>query len=168
MQNIRPIVIVILVLALCTGVATAQVGNTITISLSPSATDLSAGEPVIINIAVTNTSKSPRYLDRNVIGSLQYSVKSASHRILFCGISDPPPPITKPQGEEDWVWLQPGKTMYFTQRLSQKDLCMLVPGTYFVSALLIGHIATEADRKGAGLNVFSSWSKPIKVVVHQH
>jgi len=169
MQNMQPVVTVALVvLALCTGVASAQVDDSIAISLSPSSAHLNSGEPVAINIAVTNVSSSPRYLGRNVIGPLQYDVRSASGPILPCVTSDPPAPLPKPQGEEDLVWLQPGTTMHFTQRLSQKDLCMSTPGTYYVSALLIGYIGTEARRKSRTLDVFSSWSKPIKVVIHPH
>ena len=164
----RPIATIILAFAMGAAAVTAQAKDAITLSLSPSTTDLNFGESLTINVAVTNSSTTPRYLDRNVIGPLQYSVKTTPPRILFCDISDPPPPLPKPQGEEDWVWLQPGKTMHFTQRLSQKDLCMSVPGTYYVSALLIGYIATEAQRKSRALDVFSSWSNPISVVIHAH
>jgi hypothetical protein len=136
----------------------------VSVSLVPVVQHVSLDDRVTLSIKVSNTSGEPRYLHRNVLGPLEYGVKTSSGHALVW-FNDPPLPPPEAEDDEDFIWLDAGDSLIFKQRLSLADLGIREAGTYRIYAFLQGIIATKAQRKSRTTDFFFTHSDPATVIV---
>ena len=144
--------------------ARAGGNSVIAVSVYPAVVHATLGQPVYLTVSVTNTSSTPRYVGRDVIGGLEYAVKSYSGHVLR-GLSDPPAPSPAPYDDEDLVWLEPGQAISFNQRLALDSLGITSAGQFHVVAFLSGTVATEAEWQANKYGSFFSFAPEVTVFV---
>jgi hypothetical protein len=144
--------------------AIARSQDIIRVSVAPTVVHATFGQPVYLIVTVTNTSPTSRYIGRNVIGSLEYSVKNSTGHVLR-GLSDPPAPPPTPYEDQDLIWLKPGEAISFNQQLTLSSLGIESIGQFRVVAFLNGTVATGAEWRTNKYGFFFSFAPAVTVMV---
>ncbi len=155
--------ILALLLTLCP-CAWARRADTVSLSVSPTEVHTTLGQAVELTVRFTNTSSLPRYVGRAAVTYLDYAVKNAAGRVLV-PFSDPPAPPPTPYEAEDFIWLNPGQSFVFPQRIPLESWGITSAGRFTVVAFSNGTVATDAEWRHKKYEFFFSFASQVTVIV---
>ena len=155
------ILVLLLTLFLC---AAARGADIVSLSVSPAEVRTALGHPIDITVKITNASSTARYVGRAAVTYLEYAVKNAAGHVLV-PFSDPPAPPPTPYTGKDFIWLKPGQSFVFHQRIPLKSWGIESAGRYTVVAFSNGTVATDAEWRRKKYGFFFSFAPQVTVVV---
>jgi hypothetical protein len=144
--------------------AVARGVDVISLSVFPTEVRATLGQSVDLTVTFTNTSSTPRYVGRAAVTSLEYAVKNSAGRVLV-PLSDPPAPPPTPYADDDFIWLAPGQSFVFHQRISLDSWGIESVGRFTVVAFSNGTLATADEWLHKKYGFFFSFAPQIAVAV---
>lgn len=161
MRSYLPVLALLFVSSTC---AMARDLDVVSLSVSPTEVHATLGKPIDLTMAFTNISSTPRYVGGAAITSLEYAVKNSAGRVLV-PLSDPPAPPPTPDADTDFIWLAPGQSFVFHQRISLDSWGIASAGRFTVVAFSSGTLATADEWQHKKYGFFFSFAPQIAVVV---
>jgi hypothetical protein len=135
----------------------------VALSLSLGSNRVKLEERVVVLVTFSNISEVPRYLHRDLLSTLEFSVRGSDGTVVR-GFNDPPIP-PEPAGSTDLIWLDKGSSVRLVMRLPLKYLGIRQPDVYKIVGFWSGIAATESQVDSKEWNPLFLYSEPVEISV---